>query len=285
MKKILLSAVALMGLTAATAQVYTANSQADFASWTSVDVDGDGHGWTSVDSTGATTSTMMDQQGGFAVSYSYDNPTLTALTPDNIYSSTPIDMSGYTGGNLSWKAGSPMSTASNWYAEKYAVYIINNTTDLAGLALGNFPLPVYTGTIAAGQAMEAQSFDVSSDVSGQSSIYIVVRHYDCTDMFMLMFDDVELTGTTGGGSGVGVEESSLEVLSAYPNPTTDILNISLNENVETASILSLDGKLISTENVNSTNVSLNVEDLSAGIYFYEVVTSEGDKVRNKFIKK
>jgi hypothetical protein len=275
MKKILLSAVALMGLTAATAQIYSANDSTAFAAWTNVDMDGDGMGWTAADLSGGA-NTLYNEQGGCAVSYSYDNST-GPLTPDNVFASPAIDMSTALSGTLSWGAGNGETTASGWYEEHYAVYVVTN---LATVLTGTFPTPVFEGTLTAGEVLETQSFDVSADVAGQATVYIVVRHFDCTDEFAILFDDVALNGDF-----TGTDESSLEVLSAFPNPTTDVLNINLNSNVETVSILSLDGKLISNEVVNANKVVLNVADLAAGVYFYEVVTAEGTKLRNKFIKK
>jgi len=275
MKKILLSAVALLSLTAVNAQVdvYTANDSAAFSMWTAVDLDGDGFNFSAIDLTGTTSS--LSTQGGCAISNSWlTNP----LTPDNLFSSPVQDLSNVATVSLSWAAGNPETTASGWFEEYYAVYVVNNLT---AILAGTFPTPVYEGVLAAGEVMEQHSYDVTTQAAGQSTVYVVVRHFNCTDENYLVFDDVKLTAT----AYVGTEEQSLEVLSAYPNPTTDVLNITLNENATSVSILGLDGKLISTDIVNSNIVTLNVAELAAGVYFYEVITAEGDKVRNKFIKK
>lgn len=276
MKKILLSVFAVASLASANAQVYSCNDSTGFAAWTSYDNDGDGFEWAPIDFT-ASTNPFQAAAGGCAVSYSYDNGTAAALTPDNIYISPSFDLSGATGATLEWAAGSSETTASGWYEESYAVYVIT-AADIPGIATGTFPTPVYDGTLAAGEVMEAQSFDISS-MAGQSGVYMVVRHYNCTDEFILIFDDVEVYGQFAS-----VEESNLEV-SIFPNPTVDVLNFTLNANAETVSIYSLDGKLISTENVNASNGTIEVSNLNAGTYFYEFTTSEGDITRNTFVKK
>jgi hypothetical protein len=273
MKKTLLSVVALLGLTAATAQVYTANDSAAFAAWTSIDADGDTYGWFATDLTGA--GSAIDGQGGCALSSSWIST--GALTPDNILVSPIIDLTSMVETNLTWGAGSRETTASGFYAEHYAVYVV---TDVVAITAGTFPTPIFEGDLTAGEIMETQSFDISTIADNQASVYIVVRHFNVTDMNFIVFDDVEITA-----GFVAVEESSLEVLSVYPNPSTDVLNITLNSNVETISILSLDGKLISKEVVNANNVALNVSNLSSGVYFYEAITAEGNKLRNKFVKK
>jgi hypothetical protein len=261
MKKTLLSVVALLGLTAATAQVYTANDSAAFAAWTSIDADGDGFEF-------APTTVG----GSFAISYSYDNATAAALNPDNIFISPAIDLSTTIGATLTYDV---TATDQAWVAEKYAVYIV---TDLVAVAAGTFPAPVQEEVLTTG--LLSRSIDISTVAAGQSSVYVVLRHYDCTDNFAIGFSNLSVAGDYAS-----VEESSLEVLSAYPNPSTDVLNITLNSNVETVSILSLDGKLISNEVVNANNVALNVSSLASGVYFYEAITAEGDKLRNKFVKK
>ena len=275
MKKILLSAVALLSLTAVNAQVdvYTANDSVAFSLWTAVDLDGDGFNFGAIDLTGTTSS--LNAQGGCAISNSWStNP----LTPDNLFSSPVQDLSNVASVSLSWAAGNQETTASGWFEEYFAVYVVN---DLTAILTGTFPTPVYEGVLAAGEVMEQHTHDVTAQAAGQATVYVVVRHFNCTNENYLVFDDVKLTAT----AFVSTEEKSLEVLSAYPNPTTDVLNITLNENATSVSILGLDGKLISTDIVNSNIVTLNVADLAAGVYFYEVVTAEGDKVRNKFIKK
>ena len=262
MKKILLSAVALMGLTAATAQVYSAMDSTAFAAWTAVDLDGDGQGFAA-----------GNINGSSAISYSYDNAATAALTPDNLFISPAIDLTGATGTMLNFNV---TAVDQAWLSENYSIYIV---TDLVAVSTGTFPNAVTTETISATGVL-TRNIDISTEADGQGTVYVVIRHHDCTDFFAVGFDDLTVTGDFAS-----VEESSIEVLSAYPNPTTEVLNVNLNTNVETVSILSLDGKLISNEVVNSNKIELNVADLAAGVYFYEVVTAEGDKLRNKFIKK
>lgn len=82
----------------------------------------------------------------------------------------------------------------------------------------------------------------------------------------------------------GVDENSMSA-SVYPNPAADVLNIKLTENATSVSILGMDGKVISTESVNSNLVAVNVSNLVSGVYFYEVVAENGTVIRNTFVKK
>ena len=69
----------------------------------------------------------------------------------------------------------------------------------------------------------------------------------------------------------------------YPNPTSNVLNISNRNNIEinTISISDLNGRVI--RNANS-GTSINVSDLNAGVYFVTIETAEG-KSTKKFIKE
>jgi bifunctional DNase/RNase len=69
----------------------------------------------------------------------------------------------------------------------------------------------------------------------------------------------------------------------YPNPTSNVLNISNSNNTEinSISISDLNGRVIK----NAKGVtSVNVSDLNAGVYFVTIETTEG-KSTKKFIKE
>ena len=77
-------------------------------------------------------------------------------------------------------------------------------------------------------------------------------------------------------------------LSVFPNPTTDQLNFRLSENESFLSIhiYRMDGKLIrKEENIRSTKISLEQNDLTSGTYFYQVKTHNGDSASGKIILK
>lgn len=82
-------------------------------------------------------------------------------------------------------------------------------------------------------------------------------------------------------SAVSVKTIVKNNIKVFPNPATDVLNIDSSEEVKNVSVLSLDGKLVSTTNGKQVDVST----LKAGVYIYEVTTVSGEKVINKFMKK
>ncbi|MBC7495261.1 MAG: T9SS type A sorting domain-containing protein [Flavobacterium sp.] len=71
----------------------------------------------------------------------------------------------------------------------------------------------------------------------------------------------------------------------YPNPTNGILTLELNNFEETfVTILNINGQVIKNFNVNSKLTTLNVSNLSAGMYFMQITTPRGSGVQ-KFIKQ
>lgn len=80
-------------------------------------------------------------------------------------------------------------------------------------------------------------------------------------------------------------------VSVYPNPTSDFLNVSLNETavIESAiSILDANGKavvLITPTNINGANVQFDIRHLENGIYFLNILNNDGSLSSAKFIKR
>lgn len=269
MKKLLLSITAVLTLGMANAQIYSAADTTDFQAWSTFDADNDGNDWFTIDLTGS--GLPMESQGGVFASQSWSQ---VPLTPDN-YAVTPvINCSALTSIGLSWTAGSPDPTSSTFYEEHYAVYVINNPTILA---TGPLPTPVWEGTLTAGEVMQPQSVNISAIAAGQATVYVVFRHYNCTDEDIFFLDDVKVSNTAG------LSETEMTV-AVYPNPTNSTLNIKTSNAANHVSIISMDGKVVAESNLNGLTGSINVAELVNGVYFYEVRSSNGAVIRNTFVK-
>jgi hypothetical protein len=76
-------------------------------------------------------------------------------------------------------------------------------------------------------------------------------------------------------------------LKVYPNPASDILNISLsNINFKNSNIVvyNVSGMEVSKSTMNGANAQLNIESLSNGVYFVKVSNENGFSKTVKFIK-
>lgn len=147
--------------------------------WTFVDNDNDGFNW-------ATFTT--DPHGGATCisSASYDNPSYTALTPDNWMISQEIQLPAGSTFELSWYDA---AQDANYPADHYAVYIATTNT-VAGFTATT---AVYETTLSA-NVWAKRTVDLTS-YAGQN-VYVAFRHYNCTDQFVMKIDDIRI-GTPG----------------------------------------------------------------------------------------
>lgn len=94
-----------------------------------------------------------------------------------------------------------------------------------------------------------------------------------------------IDGVTIGSATTGIEEATTLSANAFPNPATDMLTINTNTEAVSVSVISMDGKVVTTQEMNGTSVKINVAELNTGAYFYEVKSTDGLVSRNTFMKK
>ncbi|MDQ1856921.1 MULTISPECIES: T9SS-dependent choice-of-anchor J family protein [unclassified Chryseobacterium] len=147
--------------------------------WVSTDIDGDGKQWINANAS----SINAGFGNGSLVSYSYDDSNNIALTPNNLITSPIIDLSSVTASNAYLVYN--LATHSNYPNEKYSVYV--TTTNVSGAITAS--TPVYTETVAAG-GFQSRVINVSPFIGQQ--VYISFRHYDCTDQYYLILDNIKV---------------------------------------------------------------------------------------------
>ena len=230
--------------------------------WTSIDRDQDGHSW----------EYGFPQDGiplGYnetdcAVSYSFDNPSLSALNPDNWLVSPAIVVPAESEYNVSWMA----SPAANpeYMVEHYSVYVATENTTDAFLATQ----AKYSETTS---DPEWHEHAISlANYAGQK-VYVAFRHHDCTDNFVLRIDDIKIQE-----GHVGINDVTVD-MSLYPNPTTGMIMINA-DGVEMIEVLDVNGRVVMTQ---ATAGEINMSNLSNGVYFVRVITDNGTAVK-KVIK-
>jgi len=75
-------------------------------------------------------------------------------------------------------------------------------------------------------------------------------------------------------------------IKVYPNPASDVLNITANGNITSVKISDLQGRVLKTLDVaNHSNVSIPVSNLSSGIYFVQTITTAGTTTEKIVIRK
>ena len=138
--------------------------------WVVLDEDGDGFNWELISGEGLTT-----HSGEYVMSSaSYDNPTYTALTPDNWLVSPWLPLHGKF---AFYACGQDPSYA----AEVFGVYIYTSANS-EWVQLGE--------DITVTGVMKAYEFDLSEFEGLEGSLAIV--HHNVTDMFRLNVDDITI---------------------------------------------------------------------------------------------
>ena len=147
--------------------------------WRRYDSDGDGHTWTYASNS---TNPLGYNSNSSLASPSYDSED-GALTPDNWLIAPSFVLPAGSQMHLKWQA---KGLDANYASEYYSVYV--STT---GNAIGDFNslTPVYSGTTTG--AWVQQDVDLSA-YAGQT-VYLAFRHHNCTDMYYLLIDDVEVS--------------------------------------------------------------------------------------------
>jgi hypothetical protein len=83
---------------------------------------------------------------------------------------------------------------------------------------------------------------------------------------------------------LGLADSTIEGFTFYPNPSSDVINLTATENIEKVAIYNLLGQKVIDQNINATSSQLDVANLVTGTYLMEV--SSGAKTAwHKVIKK
>ena len=150
--------------------------------WTIIDADQDGNNWEHISVQGDLSSGHTGS-GAYA-SYSYDNSTYDALTPNNWLVTPAIALSG-TSSLTYW-----FIVAQSYPADHYGVYVsTTSATDTSAFTL----LYEETPTSANG-TWTMRTVDLTN-YSG-NTVYIAFRHFNCTDQLVLVLDDITVYSTS-----------------------------------------------------------------------------------------
>ncbi|NSW45876.1 MAG: T9SS type A sorting domain-containing protein [Bacteroidales bacterium] len=217
--------------------------------WSNLDVDGDNNKW---ETRNASTQGWRIYDGDVAaVSASWTSAS-GALTPNNYLITPQLTIAN---ANMVLKCHiAPQDP--DWPAEYFGVEV--STT---GNAPANFT-SIYTYTLTAADTVYKEVMLPLAAYNGQN-IYIAFRHYNCTDMFYMLLDKVEVYENSN------VNTNNLSNVFVYPNPVVNTLTVA-NDNALSIEIFNLNGQKVAE--FNNTNTA-NVANLAQGTYMVKVVTN------------
>ena len=174
-----------------------------FGYWTTIDADGDGYGWVPASATSGVyySFNLPDDEGhnnsdNFAISGSYTNYTYIALTPDNYLVSPRVTL----GGSITfWACAQDAGYAAEHFG--VAVSTTSNTNASAFTTIQEWTLTakstgakVNPETTRSGNRTQGAWYQYTVDLSayaGQTG-YVAIRHFGCTDEFLLDVDDITI---------------------------------------------------------------------------------------------
>lgn len=173
-------------------QTYSYDFEDGWQGWQVIDADGDGYTWKWANSSGG----YNGHNGSIAtmVSESYSNDLMVALYPDN-YLVSPQRYSISNGARISFYV---CAQDADYPAEHYGVFISTQSTpdsdDFVKVWEGTLSAKVKSGGKIRGNHTQGtwylKTIDLS-DYAGQS-IWIAIRHFNCSDEFMIDVDDVTI---------------------------------------------------------------------------------------------
>jgi hypothetical protein len=192
-----------------------------------------------------------------------------ATTPvNNDWLITPQVQLGVSGNVVSFWAKSATVT---WGEERFRVGISTTGSQPADFTI------ITPGThVSVGAEWTQFTYELDATYANQN-VRIAINCVS-DDAFVFLVDD--FTITTAGLANVTANEALNAV--AYPNPASDVLNISVaGDEVVAIAVIAMDGKIVS----NNQGSTALVADLTAGMYIYEATTASGAVIRNTFVKK
>jgi hypothetical protein len=121
------------------------------------------------------------------------------------------------------------------------------------------------------------SYNVPASFNGQAVYFSINCISD--DQFGFAVDDFIVTTT-----GLSTNDYFANNFKVYPNPSSDLVSVSNNNNtiIDAIEMTDINGRIV--KNVTSKTNSFSVRELSAGVYFLKVTTAEGVGT-TKFVKQ
>ncbi|MEM0518640.1 YCF48-related protein [Aequorivita flava] len=107
--------------------------------------------------------------------------------------------------------------------------------------------------------------ELEFESDGTSTYIIMIEGYDDTKA-----GNFQLQLTC---EALGVSDNQLTGVALYPNPVTDILQISGNKEIKSVEVYSVNGQRLMFKNLNAMQGEINLNSLATGIYFAKVITN------------
>jgi hypothetical protein len=101
---------------------------------------------------------------------------------------------------------------------------------------------------------------------------------------------VGATEITSGGTAVGLMDQEMAAFNVYPNPASDVLNVSFEagQSDYSVALTDLQGRVVSTHEINNASgtqlVSFETSNVAKGSYIVVVSSDKGQITKNVVVK-
>jgi len=238
--------------------------------------EGSTQGWIGDGGPGVSNGTNSDVLEVVAGVSAWDNVQVTFTTP--------VDLSDDDNNTLRFTIQS--TTAADGEVHQHGVSFQNTAGGIEGAYEANFQT---TGKEVANIELDfgaglgtSSKFVIFTDVGDLGAIQ-ATPNVNGTDTNGLsgtyVIDDITL-----GANVLNVKNNNVLDFSMYPNPTSNMLNISAKEIIQDTHIFNVLGKNVMSVNVNNRKASIDVSNLATGIYLVKYIVN-GTIGTAKFVKQ
>lgn len=274
-KQLLLGAFLLASTLGANAQILNETFTTAPEGWTVVDADGDAKNWGTY--TGNATTDGWGLDGNFAGSVSWTQAD-GALTPDNFLITPGVEIPA-GGATLTFLKGYTYYNAEDGVADQLSVYVVLADQTLEEV-IAEEPLfdEVFDTPTDENTVVTATTATVDLSAYAGQTIALAFRHQG-ENQELIFLDTVVITEGTAG-----VDENTLSNLSVFPNPSNDVVNVTVEALVNNIAIVDLNGRTVKSvkfEGVSEAQV--NVSDLASGVYMMTISSDKGTSTK-KIVK-
>lgn len=164
--------------------------------------------------------------------------------------------------------GQPMPIIENNLICSNELYNIDNRTDL------NIFIPTNCFCITDSTEIEAKIFDGYDDIS-KGLISYAIFDTSCANVLRVINKSGEITSLN--------ENKIQEAFNVFPNPVSDQLTISNNNSMNAYKLITMDGKEVLSDELGTGNITINMTQIPAGIYFLVLIGAEQKSTISKVV--
>jgi len=155
-------------------------------------------------------------------------------------------------------------------APMYTVTVISSNPS-RGTVTGGGTYPEGTVITIAAEAFDGYAFSSWSDGDTANPRQVIVM---ADETYAAMFVTV-----------TDIEDNVANEISIFPNPATDILNITSSEQISEIEIVNALGQVVKRLEVNADNAVCDVEDLRSGVYVVRIHAASTTLSLRRFVKE